>query len=276
MEQSAVALISSTLNVWAYLGLIYAGLAVGFMVLKRGRECNPNSKYWKKENVLTDALYWFVVPLFSKYVKLFFLFILVHQVMGLETIEEQKEYFEHGYGPLAELPVWLQACLIVIIMDVILYWTHRLYHSNRLWKFHAIHHSSEEIDWPSAYRFHPINSWTTFTLVDVCMVAIGFAPEAFVILAPFNIFYSAFVHANLNWTLGPFKTVLASPVFHRWHHTHPDEGGSKNFAPTFPVLDIIFGTFYMPKGKLPEHYGVTDKKFPVNHFIDQLFYPFRK
>ena len=103
-----------------------------------------------------------------------------------------------------------------------------------------------------------------------------YAPAAFLILAPFNIFYSAFVHANLNWTLGPSKYVLASPVFHRWHHTHPDEGGSKNFAPTFPVLDIVFGTFYMPKGKLPEHYGVTDKNFPTTHFIDQLFYPFRR
>ncbi len=127
----------------------------------------------------------------------------------------------------------------------------------------------------STQRFHPLNQWFAFTLVDTAMLLIGFAPEAFAALALFNITFSAFVHANLNWTLGPLKYVIATPVFHRWHHTSVEEGGSKNFAPTFPILDVMFGTFYMPKGKLPENYGVSDPEFPEG-FIDQMFYPFRK
>ena len=94
-----------------------------------------------------------------------------------------------------------------------------------------------------------------------------------VLVSPFNTFHSAFVHANLNWTLGPFKYVIAGPVFHRWHHTAADRGGNMNFAGTFPIWDLLFGTFYMPKNRLPDAYGIDDHDFPES-FGAQLLYPF--
>ena len=78
-------------------------------------------------------------------------------------------------------------------------------------------------------------------------------------VGPFTTFHSAFVHANLNWTLGPFKYVLATPVFHRWHHTSQEEGGNTNFAGTFPLWDILFGTYRMPENQLPDNYGVDEQ-----------------
>ena len=91
-------------------------------------------------------------------------------------------------------------------------------------------------------------------------------------LGPLTIAHSAFVHANLDWTLGPFKYVIAGPVFHRWHHTAADRGGEKNFAATFPILDVIFGTFYMPAGQLPDNYGIGEdanirRAFPASWCI---------
>ena len=73
---------------------------------------------------------------------------------------------------------------------------------------------------------------------DVVLLLAGISPNVLVFLGPFTIAHSAFVHANLNWTLGPFKYVLAGPVFHRWHHTAAERGGEKNFASTFPVIDL--------------------------------------
>ncbi len=64
--------------------------------------------------------------------------------------------------------------------------------------------------------------------------------------------------------------MIASPVFHRWHHVSDPQVRDKNFAPTFPVLDLMFGTFYMPKGQLPEGYGVEG--VPTN-FLNQMIYP---
>jgi hypothetical protein len=66
--------------------------------------------------------------------------------------------------------------------------------------------------------------------------------------------------------------VFASPVFHRWHHTGADEGGSKNFAATFSFLDHLFGTFYMPKDQKPMNLGLTDRDMPSN-LLGQWLYP---
>jgi sterol desaturase/sphingolipid hydroxylase (fatty acid hydroxylase superfamily) len=151
---------------------------------------------------------------------------------------------------------------------------HRLFHGRALWKFHAVHHSSPNVDWLSAARFHPINIILYSTAMNALVYTLGFSPEAWAILVPFNTLYSPLVHANLNWDYGPFKYVLASPVFHRWHHTHPKEGGNKNFAPTFPFLDIIFGTFYMPKDKAPLVFGTPYDPIPET-FLGQMVYPFR-
>lgn len=268
--------VQGIIDSWVNTGAYYAASALVFVVASRGHECNKNMNYWNKANVITDIGYWFVIPIFSKYVKILLLMLAVQYVFGLHSEAEQSAYFKHGYGLFSTMPIFAQVLCILIFSDFLLYWLHRMYHGHRLWKIHAVHHSSKELDWASAARFHPINVWTTFLLVDVLMLLLGFAPEAFILLAPFNAFYSAFVHANLNWKMGWLGYVLASPVFHRWHHTSPEEGGNKNFAPTFPVLDMIFGTYYMPKDKLPEAYGIDDQHFPLHHFVDQLFYPFRK
>ena len=37
--------------------------------------------------------------------------------------------------------------------------------------------------------------------------------------APFLTFYAIFVHASVNWDFGPLRYVVATPVFHRWHHS---------------------------------------------------------
>jgi len=153
-----------------------------------------------------------------------------------------------------------------------MYWIHRGFHGRLAWKIHAVHHSPKMLDWLATTRFHPINSLLEFALVDVAVVLMGFSPRTVIALSPFNLIYSAMVHANLNWTFGPLRYVFASPVFHRWHHTRQAEARDKNFAPTFPFLDVIFGTFYMPTGRLPGQFGVDDAEFPQG-FWGQMVYP---
>ena len=41
--------------------------------------------------------------------------------------------------------------------------------------------------------------------VDVAALLAGISPEIFIVLGPFNTIASVFVHANLNWTLGPLN-----------------------------------------------------------------------
>src|SRR5690606_3852647 len=58
---------------------------------------------------------------------------------------------------LASQPLWLQAIEILVIGDLVAYWMHRWFHGRGLWKFHAIHHCSKDLDWLSPVRLHPVN-----------------------------------------------------------------------------------------------------------------------
>ena len=240
------------------------GLTVVFGLLARLTPCNPGMYWWKNlRTVATDFVYWFIVPLFM---------VTCRKVMIIVGIALLFAGHEPGFALVKHLALWQQCLAILLIQDVLLYFSHRVFHTRMAWKFHAVHHSPTVLDWMSTSRFHPINLLLAGSSADVAVQLMGFSPAALVVLTPFNIVYSAMVHANLNWTFGPFKYFFASPVFHRWHHTTLAEGLNKNFAPTFPLLDVIFGTFYMPAGKLPEHFG--DPDFPEG-FCGQFLYPFR-
>jgi len=266
-------LISAILIAWKELAFWLVVFFVVFGVLARISPCNPSAPLIRKD-ALTDLFYCFFLPILNRFVRIIFvgagLFIFFYN----EPTENLQDYMLHGFGTLSELPLWIQAAVIFLISDVMLYWTHRLFHGSKLWNFHAIHHSSKHLDWLSTFRFHPVNTWLSFTLVDSVLLICGFSPAAVTLFAVFNLMYSTMVHANLNWTFGPFKYIFASPVFHRWHHTAQEEGQDKNFAPTFPLLDIVFGTFYMPEGKLPQIYGVSGAEIPSG-FIKQMIWPFK-
>ncbi len=266
--------INNAIESWIFIGPYLLAFFIIFSTLAYFMPCNKGQPLLHK-GTIADLLYGLVIPLFSRYVNVIFL-SLGFAIFFYGTPQDQlQDYVNNGHGPVRELPLWLQAAVVFLLSDILLYWTHRFFHTPRMWRWHAIHHSAKIVDWLTSYRFHPVNVWLSFTLVDTSMLLLGFSPAAIGVMGLFNMSYSFMVHANLNWTFGPFRYLIASPVFHRWHHTTQKEGLDKNFAPTFPLLDIMFGTFYMPEGKLPETYGVLGAEIPES-FIGQLIWPFRK
>ena len=253
----------------------FIGLYIGFGLLSRHvPQAHPDQPLWRKDS-WTDVLYWFVMPPFYMLCRLGIVAIAIALIFQEDYAGARKAILE-GFGPLGQLPLWLQMLGILLIGDLAQYWAHRWMHNhNGGWRYHSIHHCPEEIDWMTATRFHPVNYMLFMGCNTILPLLLGFSPIAFALLAPFNAVFSPFVHANLPWTLGPLRYVIASPVFHRWHHTTVSEGGNKNFAPTFPFIDLIFGTFYMPEGRLPEKYGIEDGNVPTT-FHGQLLHPYKK
>ncbi len=245
-------------------------MGVVFTALSWASPCNEGKAWWKKRGLVTDLCYWFIVPVFTRYARIGFTILAAAFLLGITTGPGLIKFFEFGHGAISRLPFWLQFGLYLACTEFILYWIHRGFHGARLWKYHAVHHSSEDVEWVSAARFHPINLVLGTVFVDVLVLMAGFTPDVFLIAAPLDILTSGWVHANLNWTLGPLKYVFAGPVFHRWHHTRAHEG--VNFAGTFSFLDVMFGTFYMPQGELPRDYGIEDRNMPESFGI-QVIYP---
>lgn len=242
------------------------GFAISFAILARLFPCNPGMYWWKDWRAVgTDLVYWFLVPLLMLVLRSMLLVVLALVLLG-GRVEASR---------VANWPLWLQIAAVLLIQDVLLYWLHRAFHTRLAWPFHAVHHSPQVLDWTALARFHPVNLLLEFALADAIVLLLGFPPAVLILVAPFNLIYSAMVHANLNWTFGPLRYVLASPVFHRWHHTSQAEGRDRNFAVTFPILDLIFGTFYLPVGQRPQKYGTHEGEVPSG-FWGQLVHPFQQ
>src|SRR6266849_3555960 len=90
----------------------------------------------------------------------------------------------------------------------------------------------------------------------------GFAPVAWAGIAPLLTILAILIHANVDWDWGPLRSVIASPRFHRWHHTREDEGLDKNFAGLLPLWDIYSGLTICRRRKFRRYLARTRRCRP--------------
>jgi sterol desaturase/sphingolipid hydroxylase (fatty acid hydroxylase superfamily) len=175
---------------------------------------------------------------------------------------------------VSALPLWLQVICVVGLGDLGFYAAHRMFHSVPwLWRYHAIHHSIEEMDWLAAHRVHPLDQIVTKSASLVPVFALGFSEVAIGIFALIYHWQSLLIHANVRIPFGPLRWIVASPEFHHWHHANQREAFDKNFAGQLPLWDIVFGSLFLPRGRMPDRYG-TDDPVPRT-YMAQLVYPIR-
>lgn len=259
------------LEVLVGLLLVSAIFFVIERIVARGRN-RPQPVF--RAGWFTDVIYWFTTILFTKpLIRLMLILplsiLIIANVTSLDLVKLGRYT---GYGPLSRQPLWLQAVQIYLLVDFCAYWTHRLFHRGRWWPFHAVHHSSEELDWLGSLRVHPVNDLVNKLAQVTPVLLLGYNPLVTLSTAPILTFYALFLHANVNWDFGPLRSVIATPVFHRWHHSREREAWDKNFAGLFPFWDLLFGTYYMPKGRYPENFGICEPM--PSGYLGQLWEPF--
>lgn len=226
---------------------------------------------WRRAEIGNDLAYYFInniVPALLLALPLAALATLLQTVVPAEF-----------YSSVRALPLWVSIPLGLVVADVGAYWGHRLSHEIPwLWRFHAVHHSAEHIDYMVNSRAHPIDMVVTrlFGLVPLYILGLGSAGAAGSVLpaviAIIGTLASFFVHANVRWRLGPFEQLFATPAFHHWHHTRTDHV-NRNYAATFPWIDRLFGSFYLP-AHWPDAYGIPQPLAPT--LSGQLLAPFAR
>ena len=171
-------------------------------------------------------------------------------------------------------PFWAQAVLAVAVGDLGIYIVHRVEHTVPwLWRFHAIHHSAEELDWLVAFRNHPVDLLLFRVASLGPLVALHVSAAALGFFVAVTLWQSWLNHANVQLRYGPLRWVFASPEFHHWHHCTERQCHDSNYAGLLPGWDLLFGTLYLPRGRQPLHYG-TDEPIPPG-YVNRLFHPFR-
>ena len=173
---------------------------------------------------------------------------------------------------IASQPFVIQLIEAVVTADILFYTAHRLFHSVPfLWKFHAVHHSIEEMDWLAAARVHPLDQIVTKGSSILPLLALGFSGPVIAAHALIYCWHSYLLHSNVRIKFGPLKWVVASPEYHHWHHANLREAYDKNYAAQLSIIDKLFNTLYLPKGKTPEKYGI-DEPVPQG-YLSQLITP---
>lgn len=161
----------------------------------------------------------------------------------------------------------------IALFDLAIYWVHRWAHEvPALWRFHAIHHSTEHLDWISGFRSHPFDG-ALVAPPFFFLLAAGFSAEFSGALAIIQIVAGLFLHANVRWRLRPLHRLIITPEFHHWHHTNEPDAINTNYSVFLPAWDLIFGTYFMPRHRRPSVYGVSEE-IPRGMWR-QLMHPFR-
>jgi sterol desaturase/sphingolipid hydroxylase (fatty acid hydroxylase superfamily) len=118
-----------------------------------------------------------------------------------------------------------------------------------LWAIHELHHADGEMNVTTSHR-----TWwlelpvQTIVIAVPLLLAFGLGgPEVGTAIFVASRFSLYFTHCNFKLRLGPLTPLFCGPQVHRIHHSRLPEHQDRNFAQTFPFLDILFGTYHPPE-----------------------------
>jgi sterol desaturase/sphingolipid hydroxylase (fatty acid hydroxylase superfamily) len=238
----------------------FVALAVAFCAIEARWPARAQRR-WRR-GMWTDLAFGVATPVIARVLAFVSIAVVALGVAAIAGVRPDREHLE----PLVfrdtwvtTLPVGVQAALVVVVGDGMGYWMHRLAHRRALWRFHKLHHSSQDLDWLSSVRVHPFDTFVSRTIHIIPLVAVGFDPRVLAAYVPLLHLYAILLHANVPWTFGPLRFAIASPAFHRWHHSA--DAPHCNFAGLFPIWDLAFGTFHLPATQ-PLQFGLSTSASP--------------
>jgi sterol desaturase/sphingolipid hydroxylase (fatty acid hydroxylase superfamily) len=179
------------------------------------------------------------------------------------------------------LPMWLEATLAVLLLDLAIYWQHRWLHALPwLWRMHRVHHTDTTLDASSALRFHPLEILLSLAYKCALAIALGVDPAVLLVFEALLSSFALITHANLS--LPPrldraLRWVLVTPAMHWIHHsTHRDEQ-QRNFGFHLSAWDRLFGSYAAHPRDRPQNFGVEGVGMTrATRVVDLLREPFRE
>lgn len=179
-------------------------------------------------------------------------------------------------APLAFMNAWPAPATFLIAFlfgNIAGYWSHRLSHTvPLLWRFHKVHHSSEQLDWLAAARRHPLEQTWVALFIGTPLIFLGFQPAEVAAVQIVNVLWGIFLHSNVRFRFRRLRHVIATPEYHHWHHSDDPARYDTNYA-LFPFIDRMFGTHHLEEGRATT-FGVPG--YDPGGYVRQLWEPFRR
>jgi sterol desaturase/sphingolipid hydroxylase (fatty acid hydroxylase superfamily) len=266
----ALFLLSFLLHLGASLAWApYVAIAIAGPLVLVGERAIPYRKEWQPcwSDLVDDGLYLSIVQVALPLALVWTVVWLVQTSMG-STVVLLDVWPRHW-------PIWAQLLAKIAIGDFFRYWLHRAAHIwSPLWRLHAVHHQPEKLYTTNVFRFHPAEKALQFLSDTLPFLLVGVGAD---VLAFYFVFYAMsglFQHSNCDVRLGWLNYVVSGPEVHRWHHSEQIVESNANYAHSFVIWDLIFGTYFRPKGAVVARLGLLEHDYP-RRFAGQLWAPFR-
>jgi len=101
-------------------------------------------------------------------------------------------------NPLRGAPTWAILLIGFVIRDFVQWWIHRLLHrSERLWEFHKVHHSVEQMGFAAHLRYHWMENVAYRTIEYLPLALLGVGLYDFFIIHIFTLAVGHYNHSNI-------------------------------------------------------------------------------
>lgn len=153
-------------------------------------------------------------------------------------------------------PAWIAIPAAVVLLDLAIYWQHRLLHVIPLfWRLHRVHHADTGFDVTTGVRFHPLEILLSMAVKLGLVWLLGPHPLAVLVFELLLATGALFTHADfalparldrlLRW-------VLVTPSMHRIHHSTWRPETDSNYGFHLSCWDRLFGS-YRAEPRAPEN-----------------------
>ncbi|OEF30146.1 sterol desaturase family protein [Vibrio rumoiensis] len=206
--------------------------------------------------------------------------VLPFLAISVAFIAQEKQL---GLFNILTINAVLTGVLSVILLDLIIYWQHRIFHQvPLLWRLHRVHHADQDIDVTTGSRFHFIEIWLSMLIKMLAIILFGISPIAVLVFEVLLNASAMFNHSNVQ--IRPridkyLRKIIVTPDMHRVHHSiHVNETNS-NYGFCLSIWDKWFVSYTaQPKdGHSDMLIGLKSFRHPKEQsLLAMLMQPFRR
>lgn len=188
-----------------------------------------------------------------------------------------------GLFNIIELPKILVIVLSLVLLDIVIYWQHRLFHRIPvLWRLHRVHHADAHIDASTGLRFHPLEIVLSIWVKYAVVTALGIPAIAILIFEIGLNGLALFNHSNIRLPPAiekPLRLILMTQILHRIHHSQKVSETNSNYGFSVIWWDKLFGSYKDKASKSDQNLDIGLKQYPDAKqnasFWELLWMPFK-
>lgn len=149
------------------------------------------------------------------------------------------------FGNLMPTNTLLALAIWYLAWDFGHYVAHYLLHRiPALWEIHKLHHAATEFNIVTGNRVSfAERAFNQLVSLSVTTIVLGVpGPGFYLAVKAIKRLVNMLQHSDLPWDYGPLGKLIASPRYHRMHHSSAPVDYDSNFGDLFSFWDRLFGT----------------------------------